>query len=211
MDCVLFDLRSDEVERTAIARAAGLAWRVLRVDRAYAGGQAGRADDHLIADGHGTRKDGSGYDRPGSLDREAAVDRQPETAARLPAPEHACGAGDLGPQRRDPLPRDRGDGEYLRICDRRAGNLVADCSFDFAKAFLRHQIGLGQRDETMFDAKKIDDGQVLSGLRHDAVVGRDDQQDEIDAARAGKHRVNEFLVTRDVDEAERIGSLRQGR
>ena len=43
---------------------------------------------------------------------------------------------------------------------------------------------------------------MLARLRHDAVVGRHDQQDEIDAARPGQHVVDELLVAGHVDEAE---------
>ena len=39
-------------------------------------------------------------------------------------------------------------------------------------------------------------------LRLDAFIGRDDEQDEIDAADAGEHVAHEALVSRDVDETE---------
>ena len=66
----------------------------------------------------------------------------------------------------------------------------------------RDEIDLGQRHDAATDAEQIDDGKVLAGLRHDAVVGRDDQQDEIDAAGTGQHVVDEFLVAGHVDEPE---------
>jgi hypothetical protein len=44
---------------------------------------------------------------------------------------------------------------------------------------------------------------VLACLRHDAVVGSDDKQSEIDASGAGDHSVHEFLMARDIDEADR--------
>jgi len=43
---------------------------------------------------------------------------------------------------------------------------------------------------------------VFAGLRHHTVVGRDHQQREIDACRAGQHGVDETLVAGHVDEAE---------
>ncbi len=43
---------------------------------------------------------------------------------------------------------------------------------------------------------------MLAGLRHDAVIGGDHQQHEIDAGRAGQHVVHELLVARHVDEAD---------
>ena len=45
-------------------------------------------------------------------------------------------------------------------------------------------------------------GQVLLGLGHDAVVGGDHQQEEVDAARARDHRAHEALVPRHVHDAE---------
>src|SRR5215470_13624268 len=43
---------------------------------------------------------------------------------------------------------------------------------------------------------------MLLCLRHDAVVGRDHEQNEIDSTRACQHVVNELFMSRDVDEAE---------
>ncbi len=43
---------------------------------------------------------------------------------------------------------------------------------------------------------------MLARLRHDAVVGGNDEQDEIDAGRTREHIAHEFLVPRNVDEAE---------
>ena len=45
---------------------------------------------------------------------------------------------------------------------------------------------------------------MFPGLRHHAVIGRDDQQREIDARGARQHRLNETLMTRNVDEPENV-------
>ena len=65
---------------------------------------------------------------------------------------------------------------------------------------IRNEIDLGQRHNAATDTEQIDDGKMLAGLRHDAIVGRDDQQDEIDTAGTGQHVVDEFLVAGHVDE-----------
>ncbi len=52
----------------------------------------------------------------------------------------------------------------------------ADLLRDLVAPRRRNQIGFGQRDDAVRDAEQIDDGEVLDGLRHHAVVGRDDQQ-----------------------------------
>ena len=42
---------------------------------------------------------------------------------------------------------------------------------------------------------------MLACLRHDALVGGNDQQDEVDAGGAGEHVLNEPLVPRNIDDA----------
>ena len=64
------------------------------------------------------------------------------------------------------------------------------------------QVRLGQRDDAPAHAEQLDDRQVLDGLRHDAVVGGDDEEEQVDAGRAGDHGAHEALVTGDVDDAE---------
>ena len=44
---------------------------------------------------------------------------------------------------------------------------------------------------------------MFAGLRHDAVVGRDDEQGEVDAGRPGEHVLDEPLVPRHVHDAQR--------
>ena len=51
-------------------------------------------------------------------------------------------------------------------------------------------------------AEQLDDGEVLDGLRHDAVVGGDDEQEEVDAGGAGHHGAHEALVAGHVDHAQ---------
>ena len=43
---------------------------------------------------------------------------------------------------------------------------------------------------------------MLLGLRHPAIVGRDDQQREVDRADARDHVLHEILVARHVDDAQ---------
>ena len=54
------------------------------------------------------------------------------------------------------------------------------------------------------DREQIDDVQVLDGLRHDAVVRRDDQHDVIDAAYAREHVAHESLVSGNIDETDGV-------
>ncbi len=70
------------------------------------------------------------------------------------------------------------------------------------------RVGLGQRDDAAFDPEQVADRQVLAALRHDALVGRDHEEHQIDSGRAGHHRVYEPLVPGHVDQRE-LKSRRQ--
>ena len=65
------------------------------------------------------------------------------------------------------------------------------------------EIGLRERDDAGMDAEQTEDGEMLARLRHDAFVGRDDEQREVDPRRAGDHRAHERLVAGHVDDADR--------
>ena len=60
---------------------------------------------------------------------------------------------------------------------------------------------------TGVDAEETEDGEMLSRLRHDAFVGRDDEECEIDSRRAGHHRADERLVAGHVDDADRPDAI----
>ena len=65
-------------------------------------------------------------------------------------------------------------------------------------------------------AQQAADVEVLARLRHDRLVGRHDQHDEVDAADAGQHVLDEPLVAghvdeRDVDVADRLVREARGR
>ncbi|MNC84609.1 hypothetical protein D3C83_01670 [compost metagenome] len=63
-------------------------------------------------------------------------------------------------------------------------------------------VGLGDHGDAAGDAEELEYVQVLDRLRHHAVVGRDHQQGEVDAAHAGQHVADEALVSRHVHEAD---------
>jgi hypothetical protein len=64
-----------------------------------------------------------------------------------------------------------------------------------------HAVDFGDDRGAARDAQEVEYLQVFHGLRHDAVVGRDDEQGIVDAAHAGEHVAYEALVARHVDEA----------
>src|SRR5205814_3715028 len=50
-------------------------------------------------------------------------------------------------------------------------------------------------------AEQLDDGEMLLRLRHDAFVGGDDEQGDVDPGRAGEHILDECLMAGNVDDA----------
>ena len=65
------------------------------------------------------------------------------------------------------------------------------------------EVRFRQCDDPGTNAQESQDGQVLSGLRHHAFIGRDDEQCEIDAGGARKHCADERFVSRDVNDPDR--------
>jgi len=63
-------------------------------------------------------------------------------------------------------------------------------------------ISLGDGDAAVFDAQQLCNRQMFARLRHDAVVGGDDQQQGVNARRPRNHGVDEFFVTRYVYDAQ---------
>ena len=62
-------------------------------------------------------------------------------------------------------------------------------------------IDFGERHRAVRQAQQIDDGQVLAGLRHGAVVGCNHQQHVVDAGGPGQHVVHQAFVAGHVHKA----------
>ena len=207
-DGVLADAVAGKIERAALSGDAALGRPVLRVQRAHPRNQPRRTDRHAIAGRDRARQHGAGHHGAGAGQGERTIDREPETLRRRPRPDGVRGVEQLLAQCVDAVAghgRDRNDLGALQ-----AGALqeLRDVGQNFRLLLRRGEIDLGERDDAAGDAEQIDDGEMLAGLRHDAVVGGDHQQHEIDAGGAGQHVVDEFLVPRHVDEAEH-GAVRR--
>src|SRR5581483_2647711 len=70
------------------------------------------------------------------------------------------------------------------------------------QAFGVDEVALGDDEDAAADTEEVEDGEVLAGLGHDALVGGDDQHGEVYAADAGEHVGDEVLVAGDVDDAD---------
>src|SRR5437763_1860642 len=58
---------------------------------------------------------------------------------------------------------------------------------------------------TTGNAEQAADVEVLAGLRFDGLVGRDDKQDQVDAADAGQHIFHEPLMAGHINETQAQG------
>ena len=74
------------------------------------------------------------------------------------------------------------------------------------------RVDLRDRDDPVVDAEEPEDPEVLERLRLGPLTRVDDEQEEVDAGRAGDHRPDEPLVARDVDhrEVRPVGELQLG-
>ena len=154
----------------------------------------------------------AGDDRPEALHREGAVDRQEQRAVRGPL-RHLAARAARAPRgaRRAPRPSLAETGTIgapsrnvpfvaSRTSCSRSGSQSAP-SPGSRSAFV-------DRDEPARHAEQAADVEVLAGLGHDALVRRDDEHHEVDAARARRHRADEPLVAGDVHDA-RHGAVGQ--
>ena len=95
--------------------------------------------------------------------------------------------------------RDRHD---RRAFQKRSGDELANLEARQLQHVGIGQIGFGERNEAGGHAQEPADVEMLAGLRHHRLVGRDDEDDEIDAADPGEHVLDEPLVAGHVDERE---------
>ena len=94
-------------------------------------------------------------------------------------------------------------GDDGRALDAGAREQLLDVGAHELEPLLVGEVGLRERDDAALDAEQVDDREVLARLRHDAVVGGDHEQHDVDAGRAGDHLAHELLVAGHVDDAHR--------
>jgi hypothetical protein len=77
---------------------------------------------------------------------------------------------------------------------------------DFLHAPFVHAVRFRDHRGATRHAQQVENVQVLHGLGHDAVVGGDDEEREIDSAHACEHVAYEPLVSRNVDETDQAAA-----
>ncbi|MNF72525.1 hypothetical protein D3C84_545050 [compost metagenome] len=189
-----------EVEGHALAGLGPFGQLVARMQATHPHLAAGRAEDQFIAHLHLPGKGGAGHHHARTGDAEGAVDGQAEVALGT-APDNASGFSQQGlAQRFDTLAAGAGHGEDGGVRERARGQQGSHFGASLCDARGRYAVGFGQGHQGAADAKQFGDGQVLAGLWHHAVVGGDHQQQQVDAAGAGQHVVDEAFVAGHVDE-----------
>ena len=76
-----------------------------------------------------------------------------------------------------------------------------------------HHIHFGEDHKPVFDLQKRTNFQMLPGLRHDALIRRNDESHQVDSRCPGHHVFDEFLMTRYVDNPQQssIGQRQMGK
>src|SRR5262245_13395974 len=198
-----------ERQRASLAGVSDLRGTVLCVDTTHAGGIAGGRHGDLVAHPDLSGEDGSRDDRADAAQRETPIDGEPESAPRAAA-QSTPGRRlrvQKSPQLANALSSDVRNAEYRRLRKRRRSEQGADFTLARVAPCGIAAIDLRQCDRAFADIEQAHDVQMLDGLRHHAVVRSDDEEHEVDAGRAGDHMVDEFLVTRDIDEAEHAAGI----
>ena len=164
-------------------------------------------DNYLVNWDPGLRRaisDRAGDDGAGAGDREHAIDRQAEEVAgvalghRSTRARRAARAARQCPGRSRPTPRAArrrarlDDASHSATSERTSASHSGSAASAFVMtASARRHPQLLEHDE------------VLAALRHDAVIGGDDQECHVDARGTGNHGAHEVFVPRHVDDARR--------
>jgi hypothetical protein len=130
------------------------------------------------------------------------IKRQEELSLRVPV-DGRGGHTDHGPAHivdaRTGLRRRFDDGRAL---EEGSAHELLDLLPDPRKRRRIHEIDFRHDDEPAVDLEQSRDIEVLSSLRHHALVGRNTKHDAVEPGRAADHRANEILVARHIDEID---------
>ena len=136
-----------------------------------------------------------------SLQDEHAIDGQAEVARRrilLPASQNLR---DLRAELVQSLAGHERERDHRRVLQGCPRGQRLDFLLDFGDSRCRRQIDLRDHEDRAVDAKQMEDVEMLLGLRHHAIVGRDGEEHEIEAVRSGQHVADEALVSGNIDDA----------
>ena len=168
---------------------------------AHAALKAVRHDGRIVADGHRALNERARHHRAEAVDREHAVDGQAEGRAQalLLCLRHE--RFERLAQLPDALARIGGNRIDGLILKERPLYLLFDILLHHLDPLAVYHVGLRDDDKPLADAEQLQNAEVLHRLRHEALVRRHDKDRKIDAARAGEHILDEFFMSRHIDDA----------
>ena len=191
-----------DVHGCARARQRALYLVAMRLQSTYASPETAGHDLDLHAGVQVAIDQRARDDAAEAVDREYAIDRQARPANVALGWQAGDGGVQRLTQRIEPNAADRRARDDRRCFERRSRQHLADIALDKREPVVIDEIALRERDDAVPHVEQIEDGEVLSRLRHHTVVGGDDEQRDIDTAGAGEHVLDEALVSRNVDDAD---------
>jgi hypothetical protein len=157
-----------------------------------------------VTDLHPTGDQGTGDHGAEAFHGEHPVDRQPEQARHAAFGHLVADCFQYTAELRQALFFHGGNRHDRGILQKRTGRKFPDILHRQLQPLFIDHIDLGQRHKPVFDAQQLADFHVFPGLRHDAFVGGDDHDHDIDTGGAGHHVLDEFFMTGDVYNADML-------
>ncbi len=196
------DLDAAEVDGRALPLHGRAHGGAVDLDAAHARAQGAGEQLELLPLAHLARDERPRDDRAEAAHREGAVDGQARHGLGRARGDSERGLAERALQSVNPAARARAHVQDGRAFQKGAGRQLFRLGADEAEQFFVNRVGLRDDDEAGGDAEQAADVEVLARLRHHALVGRDDERDEVDAVRAREHVLDEALVAGHVHEAE---------
>ena len=170
---------------------------VVHLNAANANVEPGRLGAQHVSLADRSRPERSGRHRPDSSQGEDAVDEEPRRALGALLGHAVRRLPESATELVEPFPGLRARDDHLD-----AGHELPSLLGDELHELGLDRVGLRDRDHAVLDPEQPDDRQMLKGLRPRSLARIDDEEEEVDAARARHHVAHEALVARHVDERE---------
>ena len=196
-----------QIERAALARHGALRRAAVGVQAAHACARAREQCVDFIAHVYFTGNHRAGDHQASACHGEGAIHRHAKPAAVRCLARLWVGqvvqAVQVRTQGRQPGTGDGRERKHWRGCERGGGEQLLDLLRHLLHPRRLDCIDLGQCHRAHAHAEQVENGEVLAGLRHRAVVSRDHQQRAVNAGHTGEHVVDKAFVAGHVDEAQR--------
>ena len=197
----LLFVHPDQGQCGAPTRYGALRRLSVHLDRAHPRFPVEGQEPHRAAHRDRAGPGGSGDDGPRPGQREHPVDRQPEEVVGGPLYQVLRDQAQGGLELIESFPRHGGRGHGRRPVDPASLEPLGDLGPHQVEPVGFDEVPLGDHGNPAPHAEQLHDREVLFGLGHDPFVGRDHEQRDVDARRAGEHVAHEALVARHVHHA----------